>query len=363
MKVKKINYIMKKGSPLIVNADYIIDFLNGMNKKEITMHAFNLASLMDHSYNAYDYRKDLDRDVEVHDIFKLINVYGYGVCKQFTLIMCYILDVFNIKYNVLYLGKNTKETIDHFAIDVEYNGKWHYFDPNLKLYFTLNDEIVSAKDIQEKKYNNVIGDFSAKIWLNFDENLEFHDVKRFQKLYLDMFKYIETFTLNDERFDYKTELLSKKALSKWYTYNERCYFIQDNVKVGVDYNGSGISNYIKVPSNGNISFKNLIFSFRDYNSSQLIINNFPFILLDSILIFNNKYVNLEVLINGNIYRLEYCSGSSLFDDLYSEHDIYRNAIYSIEINARNKIRNYQLVVQSSCFVDKVYHYIEEHRGY
>ena len=74
MKVKKINYIMKKGSPLIVNADYIIDFLNGMNKKEITMHAFNLASLMDHSYNAYDYRKDLDRDVEVHDIFKLRNI-------------------------------------------------------------------------------------------------------------------------------------------------------------------------------------------------------------------------------------------------------------------------------------------------
>lgn len=360
--VKNINAIMVNGIPLLINIDYIVDFLNGMNQKEITMHAFNMASLITHNYNAYDYRKDIDKDIEVHDIFKLINIYGYGVCKQFTLIMCYLLDIFNIKNNVLYLGKNTKGCIDHFAIEVFYNDKWHYFDPNLKLYFTLNDEIVSTKEIQQKKYDAIIGDFTAKIWLNFNKNLEYlYDVKKFRKLYLEMFNKIEIFTLNDIRYDYKKKLLTKKAISKWYSYNEKCYFIQDNVEVSVNYNGYGILNYSKVLSNSDISFKNLIFNFKFYNSNKIIINYFPFILLDCILNFNEEYVNLKVSINGQTYYLEYYSNDSLFDNICKENDIYINPIYSIEIEVENKIKEYKLIVQSSNFIDKLYSYIEKEK--
>jgi len=364
MLVENINNLAVNGIPLLINANHISNFLNGRSKKSIVMHSFKMSSLMTHYYNAYDYRKDLDKNIEVHNVFKLINIYGYGVCKQFTVMMSYMLDIFNIRYNILYLGKNTVDTIDHFAIEVFYDKKWHYFDPNLNLCFSLNNEIVSISDIHKRNFDSVIGDFSAKVWIDCNKNLKhLSDTKKFQELYLNMFDNIEIFTLKDNRFEYKNKFLSSQALSKWHTYNEKIYFIQNNVKIDIEYNGYGVSNYEKIPSKNNISFKNIIFNFNNFNFNKVIINDFPFILLDCVLITKANSVNLEISIHGKSFNIKYNCGDSLFDYLYSKEDIYIHPIYSMQIDSDSEINEYKLTTQSSIFVDKIFHYMEKNKNH
>ena len=260
MVIKNIKDIVIDKMPIMVTIENIVAFLNNMSSKDITLHSFNMASLMIHSYNAYDYRENLDRDIEVHDIFKLINVYGYGFCKQFVLFMSYILDIFSIKYRVLYLGKKGQNSIDHFGIEVFYDNEWHFFDPNLKIYFLYNNKIVSSDEIRMGKYDRVEGDFSANKWLKMNTNLgSLIDIEHFQDIYLEMFKNIETFTLLDNRFEYKQKLLNKGVV-RWYVYNEKVYFIPSNTTIKVEYGGVGISNYSKITSNNVISFLALTLS-------------------------------------------------------------------------------------------------------
>jgi hypothetical protein len=358
MVIKNIKDIVIDKMPIMVTIENIVAFLNNMSSKDITLHSFNMASLMIHSYNAYDYRENLDRDIEVHDIFKLINVYGYGFCKQFVLFMSYILDIFSIKYRVLYLGKKGQNSIDHFGIEVFYDNEWHFFDPNLKIYFLYNNKIVSSDEIRMGKYDRVEGDFSANKWLKMNTNLgSLIDIEHFQDIYLEMFKNIETFTLLDNRFEYKQKLLNKGVV-RWYVYNEKVYFIPSNTTIKVEYGGVGISNYSKITSNNVISFKNIIFTFNEFNSNMIVINNFPYLLLDCILDIDKKHTTLKIILNGKIYYINYYRGSNLFDYLYKEENIYKIPIYSVKIESNCIINNYKLIVQSSMFVDRLYNYIK-----
>ena len=163
------------GRPLVVTIDKLVCYLNDSEDEiSLVMKIFKISTLMKHNYNAYDYRENLERDLEVHDIFKLMNIYGYGVCKQFTMLMGYLLDSFMIKNRILYLGRNSEFEFDHFAIEVYYKGRWHYFDPNIGIYFiNKREEIVSIEELKEKNFHKVIGDFSAKDWIRINDKFEY----------------------------------------------------------------------------------------------------------------------------------------------------------------------------------------------
>ncbi len=343
---------------IVISIKKIIEYIDSLNIDidSKVLKVFNLASLLQYSYNAYDYRENLDRDLEVHNLFKLINIYGYGLCKQSTLLMGYLLDMLLVENRVLYLGRRTEEEFDHFAIEVFYNNKWHYFDPNLNFYFINKmNEIASVNDIKKQDFVKVIGDFSAARWLNmdFDNFKNLSNIENFRNQYLKIFHRVEEFILNDNRFEYKNKLMKNKGLSKWYLYNQKEYFFDENVNVRIIKNGYGIIMGKKTKSTDYIEFKNLIFKFKN-SSKYIIINDFSFLILGVKIYSKNDTIDLNILINGINYNVNINSDECIFDKLIKKTNILSKPIYSFVITSNHTIFEYEIITQVSYLVDYIY---------
>ncbi|MGA1823512.1 MAG: hypothetical protein ACMUIP_02530 [bacterium] len=360
MKIKRVSDFEVNNVPIVVTIDKIFNFLNGKDDYDIVMFSFHLASEMVHLNNAYDYRTQLDRNLETHDVYKLLNSYGYGVCKQCSMLMGFILDIFSIKHTILYLGKLTQNSFDHFALEVFYDQKWHYFDPNLGVCFLNDTHVASIKEIKEKKFTKIVGDFSADTWIkNTPEVSYLRDIKKFQELYFTLFDSIEIFTLYDQRFPYKKEMMDKKGIVKWYDYNQKEYFIPEASSVKLDKTGWGIVDGVRIQSNENYSFYNLIFSI-PYNAPLLEINSFPFLILDCAVEFENHVLHdtITLVINGQEYHPSISCGKFFFHDLLHDN-LFEKPIYSLLVQANYTISHYFITAQTTPLVQKVYIMMEK----
>lgn len=356
-RIISLENVLCDNKPIVLPVKKIVDYLNNNanSDKDRVLRIFEIATLLQHSYNAYDYRDYIQRDLEVHNVYKLINAYGYGMCKQSTVLMEFLLDIFGIRSRVLYLGRNFEDEFDHFAIEVYYDTNWHYFDPNLNFYF-LNEskQVASVEQISKGDYVNVVGEFNAKRWLAMDYSHfeKLADTNKFQSLYLKMFERVEPFFLNDDRFDYKKIFMQNRGLLKWYNYHEKESFVDENMNIKVDYKGWGIVKGAIVKSDNYLNFKNLIFKYK-YDSNYLILNDFSFPILDLKFTFAKAQSMVTIVINGEKFTNQLKNNESLFEMLEKNTNIYSMPIYSFEVTSDETILEYEMRVQSSNLVDKI----------
>lgn len=340
-----INDIRINGKGLIVKLNHILPKIADVDTKKTVFNIFKLCARLVHYHNAFDYRQHLDRDMEVHDVFKFINVYGYGYCKQHTMLMGFLLDQLHIKNKILYLGEPDAQRLDHFAIEVFYDDNWHYFDPDLQVYFLSGDNIVSADAISKRNYNRIAGDLSPEKFLLCAPDFFISNAADFQNQYLNMFNNVEEFSVTIDDYPYKKKLTALKGIIKWYQYNEKEFYFSKLESVRVVHNGYGISMGRLIPSNNAIQFTNVQFSI-NHGHQVIEINDFPLLILDVHIRTSFHSNEFYLFINGKAYWI---STNDKKTKLFSwiDETVYMRPIYSIKIRCNNIINNYDIISQKS----------------
>ncbi len=347
------------GYPVVVGISLILNKLINKRIKDIVFDAFNISSLLSHYQPSYDYRLRIDDGMELHDVYKLINVYGFGVCKQFVVLMGYLLDSLYVKNRILYLGKKGSDCFDHFAIEVFYDNAWHYFDPNLHILFLNNSDVASVRDIKNKRFNKIIGEFDPSAWISSNSGLAYlEDKELFRRQYFRIFEAVEEFTLDDDRFPYKCQLMKKQGVVRWYKYNEKKYLFPKHIKLSEDMEGYGISSGRLIKSNHYIKFSNITFCFNVFNEYSLTINDFPLLIVGLKLFSSNIELNINILINGIKYNICVNSGDDILKKISDIENIYNSPIYSIYLYSDVVINKYSLTVMRSNFVKLLSDYLE-----
>lgn len=351
--------------PILLTLDKIIDFLNTYDDKEKILKIFEISSMMTHFTCAYDYRTELYRSTEVHDIFKLINVYGYGICKQFTLLMQFLLDLFEIDNNVIYLGlpSQNQSSFDHFAIEVYLDNKAYYFDPDLHLYFiNQQKDIASLSDLQNNNIHTWVGDFNAQKWINANPELMYlNDTEIFRKYYHEMFEQYEYFTLDDSRFPYKKELMANRGGIKWYQYLEKNYFFK-NITITETEHPKGVVNGVLIAASETLTFHNLLFSFsKKKPTHQIEINDFPLLIIGCFIEYDSTdNSEIDILINGEKYTLHIHQNEDIIEKILTSTNIFQKPIYSFALFSKHKIKQINIQCQRSIFIQKIVDYIDTH---
>lgn len=347
-KVISINDVIVDGKKLIVKLKHLLRMVESTSVKTTVLRIYRLCSFLVHFHNAYDYRQFISRDMEVHDLYKFINIYGYGYCKQHTMFMGFLLDQFDIKNRIIYLGEPGQQKMDHFAIEVFYDKQWHFFDPNLQIIFLLDETIVSANDIANRNFNIISGEIHPTKFLNCDPNFFLRNEVDFKNEYLAMFNKINEFNLCKQDFAYKHEITSEKGIVKWYQYNEKDYYFTRLKSVVFIDNGYGISNYQLIPSNDAIQFLNVKFEI-DHGDKELEINDFPLLILEITVFTSSNSNQFDLFVNGKKYSsFSNEKKSCLFSTLNSQN-IYNEPIYSVKIVCNNIIEHYEIISQKSKF--------------
>lgn len=357
-----LDQLTVNGYPVLLSLDRIVRFLDEYEEMEKVIKIFEISSMMTHYTCAYDYRHSLCRNTEVHDVFKLINVYGYGVCKQFSLMMEFLLDLCEIDNRVIYLGSppKSRQNFDHFAIEVYLEGNAHYFDPNLGLYFiNTQNTIASIEDIRHQNILQWVGSFTAEKWINANPSLSYlSDTALFRKQYFDMFLHSEAFTLNDHRFPYKQELMSNRGTVKWYQYLEKKFYAH-HIFVTTVQPSKWIVNGVLTASIDTLSVQNLLFTISKPNPTHKIeINDFPLLIIGCDITFESaSSSDIVLLVNGRSYPLRATDKTDILEQIVT-NNLFEHPIYSLSIDSQSPVKTIRLLCQSSAYAQKIFDYIQ-----
>ncbi|ADR35046.1 hypothetical protein Sulku_2386 [Sulfuricurvum kujiense DSM 16994] len=357
-----LDQLTVNGYPVLLTVDKIVRFLDEYEEMEKVIKIFEISSLMTHYTCAYDYRHSLCRNTEVHDVFKLMNVYGYGVCKQFSLMMEFLLDLCEIDNRVIYLGSPPKnrQNFDHFAIEVYLNGHAHYFDPNLGLYFiNTQNTIASIEDIRHQNILQWVGSFSAEKWINANPSLRYlSDTDLFRQQYFDMFLHSEPFTLHDHRFPYKQELMSNRGTVKWYQYLEKKFYAR-HIFVTTVQPSKGVVDAVLTATTDALPVQNLLFTISKHNPTHTIeINDFPLLIIGCDMTFESASSSeIVLLVNGRSYPLHAAGETDIFEQIVTDN-LFENPVYSLAIDSQYPVKTVRLRCQSSVYAQKIFDYIQ-----
>lgn len=352
-----LNEFMIDEVPALITLKEILAFvMEADSERERLDRCFALACLMKHRVNAYDFRSHLERSLEVHDVFKLMNVYGYGLCKQVSLFMECILDHLDVRNKVLALGKSDGKEIDHFAIEAFYDGKWHYYDPDLGVVFLdESGNVVSAEEVKNGEYDRISGELSAEDWIKTNAAFKYlEDPKVFARFYLRMFKHVEAFTLDDTRYEYKKRFMHYHGLTKWYGYNEKVYSLPSDMSVETVRQGYGIHNGVRIPSSQIDEFDNLLFTTRDVSLKSICVNDFPLLLVDLVCRFKESEASVRVVVNGEEYTIIVADGESVFDRILVDAELFALPVYGFVLESDAEIIEWSMTAMHSCFVSEAY---------
>ena len=358
MSWRSINSIKIDGNPLLINIEELLEFFQKFLDPEIkTLHAFRVASILEHHCYPYLFRKNLTSPVETHNVFKLLNAYGYGNCKQIVMFMQFILDNLGIPNRVIAL-QNRKKKESHFVIEVSYGGKWHLFDPDLGVYFlNKSDEIISIDDFACQGFHKAEGNYNCRKWKRFIPNLNNND---FYKMYETLFADREVFDMIDNRYPWKKEFMANYGLSRWYCAEQPTYFLPESCEIKDRKGGKGIVRSQLVSSSKEIRFDNLIFTFHP-QSKFFDLNNFPFPILGIKCSFQKKSGNFKGTINirGNSLDFNITNQEDLIIYLLDKNpDLFDLPIYSFIIHSTQELKTVEITTQASPAREKVLHYIK-----
>ena len=281
---------------------------------------------------------------EALNIFKLIEVYGYGNCKHYSILFKFFMDSIGVKCSTLYgeFGTNKKGKLQNHVYNIiELDNKKFLIDTDLGI-ITYNKKLIEYKG----KLNHKIFNFFFKKRKKVYKLSTNHFVNVYDK------KFSEKFSLNEKIFNYK--LILRKFFSELYFVNIPFFnkkFKEKKVsKKTIIIKNKIIKNTIN--ENKILQFYSIKFRVNDY---FFVINNFPYLIVDvrAVSTKSDKKDKTFIFIQNGINK------NYKFD-----HYIFRNKksfsspIYSFSLKSKCKIKYIEIICQKSLFKKKLIQFIK-----
>ena len=286
------------------------------------------------SSHSFNFR---EKYFEQTNIFKLINVYGFGNCIHSSMLFSFLMDLLKIKNEMIFLKYEKSYT--HVSNKIYLEGKAYWVDTSygifeenkkLILYDDLKKIITKSKILEEnfkKKYIN-----NLKLFLY--EKKILYRYNYIKKFYLKSLQNQKSFNLFIEKFKYKKYM--KNFYSKNYFYQQALFFIDKSNKISNKKNSFGFMDG-KLLNNKKFCFLNKIIFFPKINDKEFIVNNFPFPITD-IKINTIKKSKLKIYIHNDIINAD--DSFSYFDHFSKKKKV--DPVYSFKIQSNSIIKNIKL---------------------
>ena len=317
------------------------------SEKNIIKIAKYISINFKHVNHSFEYKKF---PFEQLNIFKLINIYGYGNCKHFAILFSFFMDMMNVKCDLII---SKYKFFSHVFNIIYVNRKKYIIDTDFGI-IEKNNKLIEFK---ESSFDKLI---FKKIYsfCKINKNEKYKNKKRFKNdFYFEKledeinflfksFKNIQAFDLYSYKYPYKQAI--SKYFSDIYFYNEP--YPSHNFKI--------ISkNY--TPKR--FILKNRVFKTNDHfienwlieisvNDYGIVLNNFPFLVLDLKVIMKINS-NFKFLSSGNISSFR----SNRF--IFKNRKRYSYPIYNFAIKSNNLISKIQLIINKSKLGNKLKKFI------
>ena len=248
------------------------------NKKNIIKIAEFIKNNFTHIFHAFEYKY---YPFEALNIYKLINVYGYGNCKHFSILFKFFMDSIGVKCTMHYGSygfRKDKKKQKHIFNIIEFKKKKYLIDTDFGIILYKNDLIEYQNSLDKEIFNHF---YQKKKGKHKSINFSFY------KMYDE--KFSEKFEISSKLFDYK------KKLSEFYS---ELYFVQIPY-FKKKYKEKEISNNRLIIQNKNVQNRNVQSKVVSFNSTKFKVNdcifnisNFPYLIVN-IRVKSNHVNNLE----------------------------------------------------------------------
>ena len=310
------------------------------SKKNIIKIANFICKNFKHINHSFEYKYF---PFEMLNIFKLIEIYGYGNCKHYSILFKFFMDSIGVKCSILYgeFGKDNKGEIqNHIFNIIELNNKKFLIDTDLGI-ITYNKKLIEYKGKLEEKIFNYFFKKRKKIY-KFTNNSFINLYNR---------KFNENFSLDEKLYDYKVRL--SKYYSELYFLNFP-FFNQKFKEKKIKKNFIILKNKInKINSNKVLQFYSTKFNVNEYFFK---INNFPYLIVDL------KVVPVELSKKDKTFMFaenginKKCKFNCFF---FQNKKTVSNPMYSFSLKSKYKIKYIEIVFQKSLFGKKFNQFIKQ----
>ena len=125
------------------------------NKKNIIKIAEFIKNNFTHIFHAFEYKY---YPFEALNIYKLINVYGYGNCKHFSILFKFFMDSIGVKCTMHYGSygfRKDKKKQKHIFNIIEFKKKKYLIDTDFGIILYKNDLIEYQNSLDKEIFNHV----------------------------------------------------------------------------------------------------------------------------------------------------------------------------------------------------------------
>lgn len=278
------------------------------------------------------------------NIFKILNVYGYGNCKHFSILFKFLMDTIGVKCEIIY-GDCTSKFLfykksklqNHVYNLVELNNKKYLIDTSFGM-IQFRGKLIEYKNRLDKK-------------IFFHHYNEKYPYNNFNKNFINVFdkKFSEKFNIENKKFPYK------KKMSEYFS---DIYFLQipifnrKFVEKKLSINKVIIKNKVKKLKNNTKKVANIYSTKFRINDNYFNINNFPYLIID-IRVNSNE--------NGKFqfYQNNKKKSFNLNKNIFKNFEYFPNPIYSFSINSKKKIQNIEIIYKKSLLQKKFVNFINK----
>ena len=308
------------------------------SKKNIIKIANFICKNFKHINHSFEYKYF---PFEMLNIFKLIEIYGYGNCKHYSILFKFFMDSIGVKCSMLYgeFEKNKKGKIQNHVFNViELNNKKFLIDTDLGI-ITYNKNLIEYKGKLEQEIFNYF----------FKKRKKTHKLINNSFINLYNQKFNENFVLDEKLYDYKIKL--NKYYSELYYVNFP-FFNQKFKETKVKKNFIIFQNKIYNNNNKVLQFYSTKFNVNEYFFK---INNFPYLIVDL------KVVPIETNKKNKIFTLRdngVNKKCKLNCFIFQNKKTISNPVYSFSLKSKYKIKYIQIIFQKSLLGKKLNKFIK-----
>ena len=310
------------------------------SKKNIIKIANFICKNFKHINHSFEYKHF---PFEMLNIFKLIEIYGYGNCKHYSILFKFFMDSIGVKCSIFYgeFRKNKKGKIQNHVFNIiELNNKKFLIDTDLGI-ITYNKNLIEYK-----------GKLEEEIFYYFFKKRK-KNYKFINNSFINLYnqKFDKNFSLDEKLYDYKIKL--RKYYSELYFLNFP-FFNQKFKAKKIKKNFIIIQNKInKINNNKVLQFYSTKFNVNEYFFK---INNFPYLIVDLkvVPIELNKKIKTFMFTESGINK-KYKFNCFFFQN----KKIISNPIYSFSLKSKYKIKYIEIVFQKSLLGKKFNQFIKQ----
>ncbi len=300
-----------------------------------------------HSDHFFEYKT---HPFEALNIYKLIEVYGFGNCKYNSILFKFFMDAIGVKCFIFYgeygLDKKGKKQ-NHCYNVIELNNEKFLIDTDFGL-ITYNNNLI--------KYNQKL---DLKMFLNFFiKKKVIYASKNFSFAKVYYHKHSENFNITEKLFDYKLQM--RKYFSELYYFNIPIFnknFKGKKIKKKMIILNNKRKNLIGKQDKKN-ELKSGVIEFYStkfkVNGNNFNLNDFPYLIVDLKVTPLNSVKKENFIFTYNDKKTNFKYNQYIF-----KNRNYTSPIYSFSIKSKKKIKNIEIIYQKSLFKKKLIKFLNQ----